>query len=603
MIGPAGPHLVAGPAGAPRPPSVRQHRQRHDPAGVERSSGIRMPRVVLAAIVGAMLSLAGASYQGVFRNPLVDPYLLGVAAGAGLGATIVFAVGRAATAGLARRSAAARRVRRRARRRRRSRTSSGASFGDRSQRRHARARRGRGDVARHRDPGVHPPAQQRRDPRGLQLDPRPADDGELGRRAARAARTWSSAPRCCCSTAATSTCSASATTRRRRWARRCAACGSTVVVAATMGTAAVVSVSGLIGFVGIIVPHFVRLLAGASYRRVLPLSVVLGAAFLVLADIPGRVLQDPAETPIGVVTAFFGAPFFILVLRTPAGDPVSCARLRRHCHGQLRTSAGSSRRSPTRSRIRRVAVPDRAERRRQVVDPARRRRARARTAAAVAGRRRAAARPRRAGAGRCSSPTCRSAPNLPDDMTGVRVRAARAQPVHRLLRRRDRRTTGAIVRDVLDRLDLAEFADRLPRQPERRRTAAPRDRPRARPGGAVLLLDEPTSALDIGHQQQALELVDRLRREHGLTVVSRDARPHPRRPVRRPARAARPRRRRRRRAAADVLRAETLREFYGADVTVHHAADGTVVSSRGVRRSAPSESDRALRAESAPGRG
>ena len=59
---------------------------------------VRMPRVVLAGIVGAMLSLAGASYQGVFRNPLVDPYLLGAAAGAGLGATIVFAVGRASTA-------------------------------------------------------------------------------------------------------------------------------------------------------------------------------------------------------------------------------------------------------------------------------------------------------------------------------------------------------------------------------------------------------------------------------------------------------------------------------------------------------------------------
>ena len=89
-----------------------------------------------------------------------------------------------------------------------------------------------------------------------------------------------------------------------------------VVLAATMGTAAVVSVSGLIGFVGIVVPHVVRLLAGASYRRLLPLTLIVGAAFLILADIPGRVLQAPAETPIGVVTAFFGAPFFILVLRT-----------------------------------------------------------------------------------------------------------------------------------------------------------------------------------------------------------------------------------------------------------------------------------------------
>jgi iron complex transport system permease protein len=58
------------------------------------------------------------------------------------------------------------------------------------------------------------------------------------------------------------------------------------------------------------------MLAGASYRHVLPLSLIVGATFLILVDIPGRVLQDPAETPIGVVTAFFGAPFFILLLRS-----------------------------------------------------------------------------------------------------------------------------------------------------------------------------------------------------------------------------------------------------------------------------------------------
>ncbi|MEQ1700987.1 MAG: iron ABC transporter permease, partial [Ilumatobacteraceae bacterium] len=89
-----------------------------------------------------------------------------------------------------------------------------------------------------------------------------------------------------------------------------------VVIAATLGTAAVVSVSGLIGFVGIMVPHLVRLVAGSSYRLVLPLSIVVGAAFLILADIPGRVLQDGGETPIGVVTALVGAPMFIFVLRT-----------------------------------------------------------------------------------------------------------------------------------------------------------------------------------------------------------------------------------------------------------------------------------------------
>ncbi len=89
-----------------------------------------------------------------------------------------------------------------------------------------------------------------------------------------------------------------------------------VVLFATLGTAAVVAVSGLIGFVGIIVPHAVRLLVGASYRVVLPLSFLLGGAFLIAADIPGRILSNPAETPIGVVTAFLGAPFFLLILRT-----------------------------------------------------------------------------------------------------------------------------------------------------------------------------------------------------------------------------------------------------------------------------------------------
>ncbi len=95
----------------------------------------------------------------------------------------------------------------------------------------------------------------------------------------------------------------------------------TVVVAATLGTAAAVAVSGLIGFVGIIVPHTVRLVFGASYRRVLPLSVAFGAAFLILADLLARTIVAPAELPIGIITAFFGAPFFLLVLRSARRRP------------------------------------------------------------------------------------------------------------------------------------------------------------------------------------------------------------------------------------------------------------------------------------------
>ena len=89
-----------------------------------------------------------------------------------------------------------------------------------------------------------------------------------------------------------------------------------VVVAATIATAAAVAVAGLIAFVGIIVPHTIRLLVGGSYRLLLPLSVIVGAGFLVFADVIARTVMSPAELPIGVVTAFFGAPFFAVVLRT-----------------------------------------------------------------------------------------------------------------------------------------------------------------------------------------------------------------------------------------------------------------------------------------------
>jgi iron complex transport system permease protein len=89
-----------------------------------------------------------------------------------------------------------------------------------------------------------------------------------------------------------------------------------LVIAATAGTAAAVAVSGLIGFVGIIVPHTIRLLVSPSSRAIVPLSLIAGAGFLVLADALARTILSPAELPIGVVTAFFGAPFFAILLRT-----------------------------------------------------------------------------------------------------------------------------------------------------------------------------------------------------------------------------------------------------------------------------------------------
>jgi len=273
---------------------------------------IRLPRVVLAGIVGATLSLAGAGYQGVFRNPLVDPYLLGAAAGAGLGATLVFAYGRAATSGwpvdplpLAAFVGALLAVLLT--------YVVGASFGG----------SGLSLVLA----GVAVTALGTALQQYLLL--RNSDVIKevyswISGRVSTA--TWADVRLV---TPYVAVAAVVLLLHRRHLDvlrvgdEEAATLGSevrrlrlVVVFAATLGTAAVVSVSGLIGFVGIMVPHLVRLVVGGSYRRVLPLSIVVGAAFLILADIPGRVLEHGSETPIGVVTALVGAPMFIFVLRT-----------------------------------------------------------------------------------------------------------------------------------------------------------------------------------------------------------------------------------------------------------------------------------------------
>lgn len=276
---------------------------------------LRVPRVVLAALVGGMLAIAGATYQGVFHNPLADPYLLGVAAGAGLGATLAISYLPRALAGQQLLPLAA--------------FAGGAAavvvtwaIGRSSGRER--------DVATFVLAGVVVASfftavqtfVQQQNSDTLQE----VYSWILG---ALPSSGWSDvvvlAPYVVGATAVilvfrrvldvlslgdSEAASLGVNVGRTRLL---------LVVAATVGTAAAVAVSGLIAFVGIIVPHTIRLLAGTSYRGLLPLSFVVGAGFLVLADVIARTALSPAELPIGVVTAFFGGPFFVLVLRTMRG--------------------------------------------------------------------------------------------------------------------------------------------------------------------------------------------------------------------------------------------------------------------------------------------
>jgi iron complex transport system permease protein len=274
---------------------------------------LRLPRVVLGALVGGMLALCGAAYQGIFRNPLADPYLLGVAAGAGLGATvaIVFAIditvvgvhalplfafaGAVIAVGLAYlvgRSVGA------------GRSSTTLILGGVAvaafltamqtflQQRHTDqlaliynwilgsvATDGWSEVITMLPYALLAVIV-------ILLHGRLLDVMGLGDDAAQTLGVRTSQVRIA------------------------------VIGAVTIGTAAAVAVTGLIGFVGLIIPHFVRLLGVRTHRTLLPLSMLLGASFLVLCDLVARTVVSPSELPIGVVTAIVGAPAFAFVLRT-----------------------------------------------------------------------------------------------------------------------------------------------------------------------------------------------------------------------------------------------------------------------------------------------
>jgi iron complex transport system permease protein len=273
---------------------------------------VRAPRVVLAALVGGMLAVAGSAYQGVFRNPLADPYLLGVAAGAGLGATLAIAYLAAGTdnglllpiaafGGAVLAVAAAYVLGR----------SAGGVHG-------TTTLILAGVIVALFMTAIQTFLQQYRSDTLREVYAWIL--GGFGTADWRSVAMVTPYIAISCaiilmhrrvldvlSLGDEEAASLGIDVRRARLI---------LVLVATAGTAAAVAVSGLIGFVGIIVPHTVRLLVSPSYRAIIPLSILYGGAFLVLADVLARTLLSPAELPIGVVTAFFGAPFFAILLRT-----------------------------------------------------------------------------------------------------------------------------------------------------------------------------------------------------------------------------------------------------------------------------------------------
>lgn len=273
---------------------------------------LRLPRLLTACLVGASLGAAGAGYQGLFRNPLADPYVIGASSGAGLGVTVAFTFGLQLTVlGLGAVSVAA---------------LAGAV---------AAVAAVYGIAAAGRQvptlslllAGV---ALSSLISAIMSLLMFMNDDqlvaifswlmGSLSGKTW--AVVWTTAVLAGVGLAALWALSRAldALTFGEETA---ASLGLSlkglrllVVVAASIATAAAVAAAGVIGFVGLIAPHIARSLVGARHVRVIPASGLVGAILLLIADDLARTVVAPAELPVGVVTALLGGPFFLFLLKT-----------------------------------------------------------------------------------------------------------------------------------------------------------------------------------------------------------------------------------------------------------------------------------------------
>ncbi|MCL0080516.1 iron chelate uptake ABC transporter family permease subunit [Dehalococcoidia bacterium] len=270
---------------------------------------IRLPRVMLAGLVGAALAVAGATYQGLFRNPLADPYLIGVAQGAALGAVVGFLLPWS-VAGLSLIPALA---------------FVGALMAVAVV--YSIARVGKTlPVTTLILAGVALGAFLGSITSYLMIISGERLHGIIAWLMGRFSlsnweQVWMIAAPCVIGVVFIWLYARPLNVMQldEEQAQQLGISVERVklilLVAATLITAAAVSFVGTIGFVGIIVPHAVRLIWGPDHRFLLPLTTFAGAGFLILADTAARTVLAPTEIPVGVITAFFGAPFFLYLLR------------------------------------------------------------------------------------------------------------------------------------------------------------------------------------------------------------------------------------------------------------------------------------------------
>ena len=278
---------------------------------------LRMPHTILIAMAGAALAASGAGYQGLFQNPLADPYLIGVASGAGLGAVLAmslnwptnllgfFSIPVAAFIGASITVVLVYRL---------------ARFGNAL------------SITNLILAGVAVGSFASALTSLIML----RSDGEVRRAIAwllggSTLSGWppviASLPFILLSLGILITAGYTLNVlqfgdeQAQQLGLPVERIKILVILTASLATATAVSFTGVIGFIGLIVPHMVRILWGPDYRRLIPLSILSGATTLLIADLLARTLLAPQEIPIGIITALAGAPFFLWILwRSQRGD-------------------------------------------------------------------------------------------------------------------------------------------------------------------------------------------------------------------------------------------------------------------------------------------